>query len=41
VQKLQHPVVFVQAIIENGIRPDAGSVDHVLLGVLVQFIREN
>jgi capsid protein len=38
VQKLQHPVVLIEAVIENRIR---SSIDDIVLRVLVQFIREN
>ena len=37
VQKLQHPAVMVKAVIENRSGFSAGSVDYVLLGVLVKF----
>jgi hypothetical protein len=40
VQKLQNPTVTVEAVIKNRSR-SAGAVDNILVGVLVQFIREN
>ena len=41
VQQLQHTAVTVEAVIENRSRFSTASVDDILLGVLVQFIREN
>ena len=38
VQKLQHAVVLIEAVIENRSR---SSIDDIVLGILVQFIREN
>ena len=38
VQKLQHAAVLIEAVIENRSR---SSIDDIVLGILVQFIREN
>ena len=37
VQQLQHSAVLVQALIKNRRGSSAGSIDHVLLGILVKF----
>ena len=37
VQQLQHSAVLVQAVIKNRRGSSAGSIDHVLLGILVKF----
>ena len=40
-QKLKYAVILVDAIVEYRSRRASGTINHILLRILVQFVREN